>query len=85
VDGVGYTSAEHWMMAGKARLFGDDDALARVLAALRPDRGIGVSATDERATDPARWPGANLLGFALMQARELLAAEPGRRGVAAVS
>ncbi|RBL80403.1 DUF1768 domain-containing protein, partial [Streptomyces cavourensis] len=23
VDGVAYASAEHWMMAGKARLFGD--------------------------------------------------------------
>jgi ribA/ribD-fused uncharacterized protein len=41
--------------------------------------GIGVSATDERATDPRRWPGANLLGFALMQARETLAAESGLR------
>jgi len=33
VDGVAYPTAEHWMMAGKARLFGDDQALAAVLAA----------------------------------------------------
>jgi ribA/ribD-fused uncharacterized protein len=139
VDGVGYASAEHWMMAGKARLFGDDATLARILTARTPaeakklgrqirdfdqqvwesqrfglvvdgnlakfgqharlrefllgtgsrvlveaspyDRiwGIGVSATDERATDPGRWPGANLLGFALMQARQTLAAESGLR------
>ncbi|GIL24893.1 NADAR family protein [Actinocatenispora comari] len=139
VDGVGYASAEHWMMAGKARLFGDGVALERILAARTPaeakklgrsvrdfdqqvwesrrfglvvdgnvakfgqdprlrefllgtgsrvlveaspyDRiwGIGVSAADERATDPARWPGANLLGFALMRAREALAAESGLR------
>jgi len=36
VDGVEYGSAEHWMMAGKARLFGDDEALERILAAEHP-------------------------------------------------
>ncbi|MFJ5307700.1 NADAR family protein [Streptomyces sp. NPDC088350] len=36
VAGVTYATAEHWMMAGKARLFGDEDALARVLAAGHP-------------------------------------------------
>jgi ribA/ribD-fused uncharacterized protein len=36
VDGVAYPTAEHWMMAGKARLFGDDQALAAVLAAGSP-------------------------------------------------
>ncbi|WP_237322253.1 NADAR family protein [Streptomyces sp. JJ36] len=135
VDGVQYASAEHWMMAGKARLFGDDAALAAILAARTPaeakkhgrlvrafdeerwaasrfdlvvtgnvakfgqepalrafllgtgnrvlveasprDRiwGIGLAASDERAADPARWPGRNLLGFALMEARARLAAE----------
>lgn len=38
VDGVTYATAEHWMMAGKARLFGDGDALARVLAAGHPSQ-----------------------------------------------
>jgi ribA/ribD-fused uncharacterized protein len=132
VDGVEYATAEHWMMAGKARLFGDEETAARILSASTPgeakklgrlvrcfdegrwvrhrwslvvegnvakfgqdpalraflvgtgprvlveasplDRiwGIGVSAGDERAADPARWPGLNLLGFALMEARSRL-------------
>ncbi|MGP3986632.1 NADAR family protein [Streptomyces sp. 3N207] len=130
VDGVEYASAEHFMMAGKARLFGDAETEQRVLAAPHPgaakalgrqvrgfdeetwarerygivvransakfgqdarlrkyllgtagrvlveasplDRvwGIGLAADDERAADPERWRGANLLGFALMEARE---------------
>ncbi|MFC5721112.1 NADAR family protein [Streptomyces gamaensis] len=134
VDGVAYATAEHWMMAGKARLFGDAEAEARVLASGHPkqakdagrtvrgfdeevwrrhrfalvvagsvhkfgqdpalrayllgtgsrvlveaspvDRiwGIGLAADDERAADPAQWRGANLLGFALMEARQRLAA-----------
>lgn len=133
VDGVGYASAEHWMMAGKARLFGDERAVEAVLAARTPveaknvgrtvrgfdeerwaaarfelvvagnvakfgqdpalrayllgtrqrvlveasprDRvwGIGLPAADERSTDPSCWPGHNLLGFALMEARARLA------------
>jgi ribA/ribD-fused uncharacterized protein len=36
VDGVTYASAEHWMMAGKARLFGDVEAERRVPAAGHP-------------------------------------------------
>lgn len=36
VDGVTYASAEHWMMAGKARLFGDAEAAERALAARTP-------------------------------------------------
>ncbi|MGX8908628.1 NADAR family protein [Streptomyces netropsis] len=134
VDGVVHATAEHWMMAGKARLFGDAEAEARVLAAGHPkqakdagrsvrgfdeeawrrhrfalvvegsvhkfaqhpelgayllgtgdrvlveasplDRiwGIGLAADDERAQDPSRWLGENLLGFALMEARQRLAA-----------
>ena len=132
VDGVTYATAEHWMMAGKARLFGDTEAERRVLAADHPsvakkegrlvrgfdeaawererfgivvegsvhkfgtddalrsfllgtgervlveaspvDRvwGIGLAATDEGALDPERWRGPNLLGFALMEARDRL-------------
>ncbi|MCX4905049.1 NADAR family protein [Streptomyces sp. NBC_00878] len=132
VDGVEYRTAEHWMMARKARLFGDEraerlaldapnPALAkkagrlvrgfdeavwererfgivvegsvrkfaadgslgafllgtgeRVLVEASPvDRvwGIGLAASDERAADPERWRGANLLGFALMEARDRL-------------
>ncbi|MGG8409690.1 NADAR family protein [Streptomyces sp. 12297] len=132
VGDVTYATAEHWMMAEKARLFGDADAEAAALRAATPaeakkagrlvrgfdgaiwererfaivvtgsvhkfsatpelmgyllgtgervlveaspmDRiwGIGLAADDERALDPARWRGLNLLGFALMEARERL-------------
>ncbi|MFF7794416.1 NADAR domain-containing protein [Streptomyces sp. NPDC007991] len=132
VDGVEYATAEHWMMAGKARLFEDAAAERAVLAAGHPaeakkagrlvrgfdeaiwererfrivvegsvhkfgahpelrefllatadrvlveaspvDRvwGIGLAAQDEAAADPERWRGPNLLGFALMEARERL-------------
>ena len=132
VDGVHYLTAEHWMMAEKARLFRDEEALARVLVAKTPaeakkigrevrdyddvawgktrleavvrgnvakfgahddlrafllatkqrviveasprDRiwGIGMGASNPDARLPARWRGRNLLGFALMEARERL-------------
>ncbi len=38
--------------------------------------GTGIAATDSRATTPAAWPGESLLGFALMQVRELLPPSP---------
>ncbi|MEV6213102.1 NADAR family protein [Nocardia sp. NPDC051833] len=73
------------VVAGSVAKFGQDDTLrgyllgtgARVLVEASPvDRiwGIGLAADDARATDPARWRGLNLLGFALMRAREVLAA-----------
>jgi len=34
--------------------------------------GIGMTADDPRATQPARWLGLNLLGFALTEARTIL-------------
>ncbi|ELP68327.1 hypothetical protein STRTUCAR8_07914 [Streptomyces turgidiscabies Car8] len=134
VDGVEYATAEHWMMAAKARLFEDTEAEHRAVTASNPalakkagrlvrgfdeavwererfgivvegsvhkfaahsdlrefllgtgrrvlveaspvDRvwGIGLAADDEAAMDPARWRGPNLLGFALMAARERLRA-----------
>ena len=57
IDGQAYASAEHYMMAEKARLFRDDEALARVLASRTPaeakaiGRGVRgfVSATWEAA------------------------------------
>ncbi|MCZ9340388.1 NADAR family protein, partial [Streptomyces sp. TRM76130] len=54
----------------------------RVLVEASPvDRiwGIGLSATDEGAGDPERWRGANLLGFALMEARRRLRSGRGRQ------
>lgn len=47
----------------------------RVLVEASPvDRiwGIGLAQDDERAHDPNQWKGLNLLGFALMQVRELV-------------
>jgi ribA/ribD-fused uncharacterized protein len=133
VEGVRYFTAEHWMMAEKARLFGDEKARAQILAVHGPgdakakgrqikgfveelwaaqrfevvvqgsvhkfsqhralrellveqtagqvlveaspvDRvwGIGLAQDDPRAIKPAQWRGANLLGFALMEARARL-------------
>lgn len=132
VDGLEYRSAEHWMMAEKARLFGDDAAVPGILASATPAEakklgrevrgfvdarwkvacfeivvrgnvhkfgqdpvlrdylvgtanrvlveasprdliwGIGLGAANEAATDPRRWRGRNLLGFALMEARARL-------------
>ncbi len=132
VDGQPYSSAEQYMMAAKARLFDDGEALARILAVDDPGRikalgrqvrsfdeakwaaarfdivtvgnvekfgqderlrrhlsatgdeilveaspldrvwGIGLAADHEDATRPERWPGLNLLGFALMRGRAML-------------
>lgn len=132
VDGTTYRTAEHWMMAEKARVFGDDAAVPAILAARSPgaakalgrkvtgfdgavweqvrsaivragniekfgqnpplrdwllatgdtvlveasprDRiwGIGMAASNPDAGRVAAWRGENLLGFALMEAREHL-------------
>ena len=48
---------------------------SRVIVEASPrDRvwGIGLAADDERAQSPERWPGLNLLGFALMEVRHQL-------------
>lgn len=37
VDGITYKTAEHWMMAGKARLFNDDVILQKILLVNTPD------------------------------------------------
>jgi ribA/ribD-fused uncharacterized protein len=54
VDGVGYATAEHWMMAGKARLFGDREAERRVLAAGHPRTAKTVGRT-VRGFDEDTW------------------------------
>lgn len=134
VDGTSYATAEHWMMAEKARLFGDEQNRQAIINAAHPDQakkygrlvqnfdadaweaarfgivvrgnaakfgqhpalrrfllgtqervlveaspvdaiwGIGLAQNDARAQDPATWRGLNLLGFALMEVRALLAA-----------
>lgn len=132
IDGQRYSTAEHYMMAEKAHLFGDDAARAQIIAAQsaaevkalgrkvrgfdeqrwvkhrfqiavrgniakfgqNPELkgwllatapailveaspvdtiwGIGLAADDKRASDPGKWRGLNLLGFALMKTRQLL-------------
>lgn len=134
VDGEHYRSAEHFMMAEKARLFGDGEAQAKILQCASPAQakalgrtvrgfdserwnaacfdivvrgnaakfgqnaglkayllttgervlveaspvdaiwGIGLTAQDALAQQPEHWHGLNLLGFALMVAREQLRA-----------
>ena len=36
VDGICYSTAEHWMMAGKAGLFGDEQMQAQILQSATP-------------------------------------------------
>ncbi len=132
VDGITYHSAEHWMMAGKARLFKDEEMLQAILAADNPGKakklgrkvrnfndkvwkancfelvtqgnvhkfsqneemktyllntqkrilveaspydriwGIGLAANTPNINNPYNWKGSNLLGFALMEARDRL-------------
>ena len=132
VDGVTYATAEHWMMAKKALLFGDEEIFQKIIAAEKPavakalgrevrnfdadtwnqaaytivvegnqhkftqnealknfllttkDKvlveaspadaiwGIGLSQDAADAMNPFRWPGTNLLGFALMEVRDNL-------------
>ena len=70
---------------GNVAKFGQNPALLkfllgtgdRVLVEASPDDavwGIGVAESDPRASSPHRWPGENLLGFALMEVRKRLAA-----------
>lgn len=136
LDGHTWPTAEHFMMAAKAALFGDAAARQRILQAATPGEaqalgrevrgfdeavwarrrygivlraslakfsrhpalrewllstgeavlaqaspfdavwGTGLSAAHPDARRPAHWPGLNLLGFALMEARERLRAGP---------
>lgn len=136
VDGVIYKTAEHWMMAAKARLFKDFDILDKIIHAETPREaksfgrkvkgfvtnvwddncfqivvegnrhkfsqhdafkefllstgrrviveaspvdavwGIGLAQNSEQAKDPHHWRGQNLLGFALMQVRDILQQKP---------
>lgn len=69
--------------AGNVHKFGQDPDLKtfllntqdRVLveaSPLDPIWGIGLAASDPKAQDPKQWEGLNLLGFALMAARDIL-------------
>jgi len=134
VNGIGYKTAEHWMMAQKALLFEDRDAFQKIINSNKPaevkalgravrnyeearwnekkfgivvqgnihkfaqnkdlgayligtgDRviveaspvdpvwGIGLAQDSPDALQPDTWKGENLLGFALMEARDFLSA-----------
>lgn len=54
VDGVRYATAEHWMMAEKARLFADEAALAKVFAKDDPAAAKAAGRT-VRGFDEAIW------------------------------
>ncbi|MET0464914.1 MAG: NADAR family protein [Chitinophagaceae bacterium] len=132
IEGTLYPTAEHWMMAGKARIFNDQIALHKIVHArtaaeakklgrevagfdpLKWDEekyslvvkgnlgkfssndslksfllstgnaviveaspvdnvwGIGLAADHPDALDPSLWKGENLLGYALMEVRDVL-------------
>jgi ribA/ribD-fused uncharacterized protein len=59
VEGVTYRTAEHWMMAEKARLFGDETTRTRILKAANPGAakrlGRGVTGFDSARWDEARF------------------------------
>ncbi|MGA5822056.1 NADAR family protein [Kitasatospora sp. NPDC094028] len=54
VDGVDYASAEHWMMAGKARMFDDHATAERILAARTPAEAKKLGRL-VRGFDDATW------------------------------
>ncbi|MDT0402279.1 NADAR family protein [Streptomyces edwardsiae] len=60
VDGEHYATAEHWMMAAKARLFDDPEGERRVLAAEHPSQakkaGRQVRGFDEKTWRSQRLP-----------------------------
>ncbi len=56
----------------RAFLFGTGDRVLVEASRVDPVWGNGLSADDPRARQPDQWPGLNLLGFALMQARAAL-------------
>ena len=54
VEGDRYGTAEHYMMAEKARLFGDEEVRARILAASSPGE-VKQLGREVRGFDEARW------------------------------
>jgi hypothetical protein len=54
VEGQTYPATEHFMMAEKARLFGDDEVRARILATGDPAKAKKLG-REVRSFDEARW------------------------------
>lgn len=57
VDGLRYATAEHFMMAEKARLFGDEETRNRVIATSHPGAAKALG-REVRGFDDAAWTGA---------------------------
>jgi ribA/ribD-fused uncharacterized protein len=59
VDGESFASAEHYMMAAKARLFGDEETRAKILASATPAEakalGRKVCGFDEKVWEESRF------------------------------
>ena len=51
IDDIAYQTAEHWMMAAKARLFGDDESLAKILEATDPKTAKALGRTVKNFDD----------------------------------
>jgi ribA/ribD-fused uncharacterized protein len=86
LDGVGYATAEHYMMAEKARLFGDDAALQNVLTTSSPGAakaaGRAVKGFDDAVWVSKRWDivvRANVAKFAQHPALGLYLQQTGDR------
>ncbi|MFF3596285.1 NADAR family protein [Kitasatospora indigofera] len=54
VDGITYPTAEHWMMAGKARMFGDEQMVPRILKARTPAEAKALG-RQVKGFDDRRW------------------------------
>lgn len=54
IEGTRYPTAEHYMMAGKARLFGDTDALERIVQSPSPGAAKRFG-REVRGFDEAKW------------------------------
>ena len=54
VDGVRYTTAEHYMMAEKARLFGDEGVRERIVAAAHPSQAKNLG-REVQGFNPTTW------------------------------
>ncbi|MCI2260999.1 NADAR family protein [Xanthomonas indica] len=59
LDSVTYPTAEHYMMAGKARLFGDHAACARILAAAHPGE-VKAIGREIQGFDESTWRDARM-------------------------
>lgn len=54
VDGITYATAEHWMMAEKARLFGDTAIAEKIIACKKPGEAKALGRTVQNF-DNATW------------------------------